>query len=182
MFPNDLSGQLFIPSHLRVLHVSFEPIFLRMSLFDNLVFGANIEGDKKRGRIVNILERLSLHDYVPLLDDEVYWMSRMTPQARSSMNLARAIIANPHALFLHKPAVNSSKVSGQIIMCLLREYVEHRGVEQDVLQPVSARRPRTVLYTSIQASSCKHANIIYRVGYGSVTQLDHKDLTDDLFS
>merc|ERR1712054_137713 len=32
-------GEIFIPTHLRVLNVSYEPILMEMSLYDNLAFG-----------------------------------------------------------------------------------------------------------------------------------------------
>merc|ERR1719401_234736 len=51
----------FTPSHLRVLHVSDEPVFFLGTLYDNLTFGVS-HGDTDRSmeRVLKICDRLKI--------------------------------------------------------------------------------------------------------------------------
>ena len=47
LFPS--KGEIFIPTHLRILHVSQEPLILDGSMLQNLTFGCNIATRDKTG-------------------------------------------------------------------------------------------------------------------------------------
>jgi len=65
--PKPSSG-FFVPSHLRVLHVSAEPIFFRGTLYENLTFGVNNgEEDEDPWRVKEICKMLGLQE--PLLTE-----------------------------------------------------------------------------------------------------------------
>jgi len=65
------SGHIYVPSHLRVLHVSREPMFLRASLLQNLALGLPphmIDVD----RIKKILRKLDLEDMIEVLNRDLH--------------------------------------------------------------------------------------------------------------
>lgn len=63
------NGFLFMPQHLRCLHVGQEPILLSLSLLDNLTFGGTPSGTP--GRLGKILKGLKMPEVVKLLEDEM---------------------------------------------------------------------------------------------------------------
>merc|ERR1719409_807515 len=65
------SGSVFIPSHLRVLHVSREPMFLRMSLTHNLTLGLPNQHRVDIERVYEILELLGLDDLKCMVESEM---------------------------------------------------------------------------------------------------------------
>jgi len=68
-------GSVFLPSHLRVLHVSREPMFLRMTLTHNLTLGLPNEAAVDINRVKTILSLLHLDHLNEVIDDEM----RLTP-------------------------------------------------------------------------------------------------------
>merc|ERR1712146_544118 len=50
------AGEVFIPTHLRVLRVSCDPIILKLSAYRNLTFGVPNERDVDPGRVLAILK------------------------------------------------------------------------------------------------------------------------------
>jgi ABC-type multidrug transport system fused ATPase/permease subunit len=180
IFPNIDAGEVFIPAHLRVLHVPFESIFLAKSFKDNMLLGTETATDAKKDRVMKILEKFKLKDSFEHLwtdDDDkskgsqgLGWMAGRTVKELSMLNLARAMIANPHILTIHKPTLAKAPKEAAAVMGILKEFVDLRGIEQEPDQPVSSRRPRTIIFTSISYESLKHANVIYKVTNHDVTQ------------
>lgn len=184
IFPSLEQGEVFIPSHLRVLHVPFDAIFLRKPFRDNMVLGCETTGDAEKERVIEILKRFKLHDYCDDLDDDdndPRWMKVLTVKEASMINLARALVANPHVLCIHKPTLAKAANDAELVMRLLKEFVDNRGIAQPSDQPVSSRRPRTILYTSISPKSLKYADQIYQVSPNSVRQIPMESVTDDIF-
>lgn len=66
-------GSLFVPSHLRILHVSREPVFMHTSMLHNMSLGLphpTRPTQQERDRITRILFELDLHDVVDIMNDE----------------------------------------------------------------------------------------------------------------
>jgi len=63
LFPTE--GSIFIPTHLRVLHVSREPYLLASSIGDNLHFGCS---DWDHDRVLRILDRLKMDETRELME------------------------------------------------------------------------------------------------------------------
>jgi len=66
-------GSVFVPSHLRVLHCSREPVFMHTSMLHNLALGLPHPTDPSKEdieRIMNILLELGLQDVVDVINDE----------------------------------------------------------------------------------------------------------------
>jgi len=66
LFPNsrrgEAVGEIFVPAHLRLLHVSQEAYMVKGSLWDNLVFGVEWNEDKDPKRVAEVLKKLDLWD------------------------------------------------------------------------------------------------------------------------
>merc|ERR1712217_900470 len=64
---NDAEVTVFVPAHLRILHVSRKPMFLEGSLLKNLKFGltaSSYEADASVDRICKICELLGLPERI----------------------------------------------------------------------------------------------------------------------
>jgi len=68
IFPGERSGHVFIPTHLRILHVSQEPMLLNFTLWENLVFGC--PGIHDDTRIKNILHMLGMNTVLSMLEEQ----------------------------------------------------------------------------------------------------------------
>lgn len=64
---NPKSGLVFIPPHLKVLHVTQDPILLEDSLWNNITFGAV---DEPRERVLAILQRMHCDEALEMLMEE----------------------------------------------------------------------------------------------------------------
>merc|ERR1712217_658332 len=60
IFPSDDQGELFIPTHLRILHVSRDPMFISLSIWQNLTFGSSHPVDISIDRVKRILNRFHM--------------------------------------------------------------------------------------------------------------------------
>merc|ERR1719199_16452 len=105
-------GALFVPSHLRVLHVATENLFFKASLYDNLTFGC-LPGDSdgKLERVLKICERLNIpQDVLDLVSQgasgpALVWAELISHSHKCLLGLARAVITNPEVLCIHKPTI-----------------------------------------------------------------------------
>merc|ERR1712232_1494487 len=73
------------------------------------------------------------------------WTIRLSHNERKMINLARALLFNPEVLVLQKPLDDCDTEDVEIILGVLREFVDNRGVAEDI--PFRARRPRTVFFS-----------------------------------
>jgi len=76
------------------------------------------------------------------------WHKKISNNEKRRIHLARAFIFNPNIMVLHKPCDDVDTETVSIIMELLREFVEERGLECDAHSLKAARHPRTVFLTS----------------------------------
>merc|ERR1712187_519364 len=103
---------LFVPSHLRVLHVSGIPTLFYGTLYANLIFGVHnnhpltFHSDSRHGRVLGICRRLGLGDDVLQLvrsEHVCCWSFLLSETQLRLVSLARALIANPEVLCIHHP-------------------------------------------------------------------------------
>jgi ABC-type multidrug transport system fused ATPase/permease subunit len=63
LFPSH--GRIFVPPHLRVLHVSYQPMHIQeLTLLENLKFGPTDGADKSNDRILAICKRLGVSEQI----------------------------------------------------------------------------------------------------------------------
>lgn len=150
-------GQVFIPTHLRVLHVTQLPIILEASLWENLTFGHPSEDPARVERIANRLCRLGQAGHEPSKwwqlskpsqdgHEHGKWWQQMSATDWARVNLARALVVNPEVLVINRPAYHFAEEEADHVLEILAEHVKMRGIELD--EPPSKRRPRTCFYTS----------------------------------
>lgn len=187
------TGQVLLPPHLRVVHVSSMPSFVKsMGLYANIVFGVHPSPDytvyANPDRVGRILKRLSLHqswlydaileeseDHVPHLSleeeeteyeedhylgsheeeepeelpEEAPWYEKMSRSEAKRLHLARAFIANPEVMVLHNPLGDLDENLAQDVAQMLRDFVDHRGLElDDKAFPWHRRRRRTAFFSA----------------------------------
>jgi ABC-type multidrug transport system fused ATPase/permease subunit len=178
---NGGSSILFIPSHLRVLHIPPDPLFFLGSLYDNLAYGvAKGDPDMNINRVINICKLLDLPphvlEYVERQDLVEVWPSKFSASELSLLNLTRAFITNPEVLCIHRPTNIMDEPTSLRVMRLFRVFVEEKGLEMDS-RKWHLRRPRTCVITSNKAISAQIADRTYILTkYGGLKALSGEEV------
>jgi ABC-type multidrug transport system fused ATPase/permease subunit len=173
--PADGCGSIFVPPHLRILHVAQTVHIVHGSLMKNLTLGQDEQSCGGIDRVREICRLLgfpdNLMDYLephatyrgedePDPNKETEWTTVLTDSAKARLTLARAFIMNPEVLVVNKPTMAFNAREKQDIIRALRSHVDERGLAlpQDEWR---LRRPRTVFFSmsakaimSAQASLC----------------------------
>eukprot|EP00747_Dinoflagellata_sp_TGD_P155449 gnl/TRDRNA2_/TRDRNA2_177579_c1_seq34.p1 gnl/TRDRNA2_/TRDRNA2_177579_c1~~gnl/TRDRNA2_/TRDRNA2_177579_c1_seq34.p1 ORF type:complete len:793 (+),score=115.26 gnl/TRDRNA2_/TRDRNA2_177579_c1_seq34:108-2486(+) len=168
-------GEIFLPPHLRTLHVSRAPILVDDTLFANLTFG----GEEKPDRVRRILQRLELREADRIVQKELdaeddgcedpRWQHKLTMSDMSLVHLARAFVFNPNILVVHKPTSPFNHAKANLVMQLLEEFCTLSGIEVDSEQ--AYRRPRTLFYSSdMPADEQDRAKLIWEINVGGVVE------------
>eukprot|EP00747_Dinoflagellata_sp_TGD_P114461 gnl/TRDRNA2_/TRDRNA2_171933_c1_seq1.p1 gnl/TRDRNA2_/TRDRNA2_171933_c1~~gnl/TRDRNA2_/TRDRNA2_171933_c1_seq1.p1 ORF type:complete len:172 (-),score=23.28 gnl/TRDRNA2_/TRDRNA2_171933_c1_seq1:48-563(-) len=132
----------------------------RGGLFDNLVFGvfSSDDPDGKMERVVAICEKLQMSkkliSYVkqgPGKDaEQKAWGSVLSSTQQMLCMHARAFIANPEVLVVHKPTMAFDEWRSHSVMRIFQRFVIDKGVMQDEASR-HLRRPRTAIMTVSKA-------------------------------
>jgi len=181
LLPNDAhspgtNGDLIIPTHLRALHVSRDPLFVQGTLLDNLTFGcarsSQDDSDNTLERVLLICKLLNVPQH--LLDaikaddrsGPTNWLQLLSSTDASLLHTARALVANPEILCIHKPTLYLNAGLGDNMYRVLKLFVEERGLGQSKdPHDFHRRRPRTCILTTRKASgvSAEMADSVYDV-------------------
>jgi len=148
------SGSLLMPAHLRVLHISKEPLFFSGTLYENLTYGV-IKGDKdgRIERVALICQGLQIQPNTLALissnegAEVARWGDVLSKSDCQLLNLARGLVTNPEVLCVHKPSMGLGPHTVPVLFGMLQAFVQQRGVEMDG-ERYFFRRPRTCIYTS----------------------------------
>lgn len=160
-----MEGVFVLPSHLRVLHVS-EPIFFGATLMENLCLGCAANSrDADEARVFEILRRAACEDDLLELaaDKEGHykWEEVLSSTQRVQLSIARALIANPEVLLLHKPFELFDDEMTFTLATLLKKYVTKRGIAMKDHR--DTRRPRTCVCTRQDHRYINLAHSVYHV-------------------
>jgi len=191
-----------VPQHLRVLHVSSEPLFFDASLSDNLRFGL-LPGDPAGSdqRIEAILRRLGLDSLAgeaaaseaagvkempcgqPMRKmsgrNHLAWFRNLSETQRALFSLARALITNPEVLCIEKPTLPYCDSIARDVLSILHEHVRKRGLEQGHTSSQELR-PRTVIMTNVNSLVQDYADAIFLVKEGEIRQLDKEHISQHM--
>jgi len=123
--------------------------------------------DGKVTRVQAICRRLGLPGELlemahPDETGEISWTESLSSAEQHLIVIARALIANPEVLCIHKPVLHVGAASAPTVIELLREFVDKRGVEQDENE-YRVRRPRTCIITSTRAASLPMVDSVYKI-------------------
>lgn len=181
-----LSGQgsYFVPSHLRVMHCTAEPMFIRRGLLANLRFGHKSpdSDDCSVERIKQVLEKLGVSAKVLLLldhenrnemQDPLVWQNALSSSDKQLLHVARALISNPDVICLHTPTRYQSNKVAHRVFTALREFVDQRGLcvsasDNDKMK----RRPTTCIMTCTKTEAIEISNEVYEVYDGGIERVN----------
>jgi len=184
------SGDLLIPPHLRVLHISKHPVFFKDTLYNNLVYGVSKE-DKEDGgieRVRAICHQLliaeKLYKYLDEKNTEAFsikaeWAEVLSQTQSALLSLCRAFIANPEVLVIHKPTVVLDDLHTDNTFKCLREYVTQKGLCMDP-KTIVMRRPRTAIITTARAKGVALADKVWNVTPDGVFEKDGHNVSSEL--
>jgi ABC-type multidrug transport system fused ATPase/permease subunit len=189
------NGELFVPAHLRILHVSQQPILLNASPWENLAIGKQYwkDNDFESNRVITICRRLGLNPaLLQHLEDtreqflengttdspSARWTETLNSSDAALIHLGRAFIYNPEVLVIHRPTLLLSGRSSEVVLEMLREFVDERGVELPV-DNSGRRRPRTAIASFARAGGVQLADTVWGVQKGVVSEIP-KDQVSDL--
>lgn len=167
ILPQRNEGFLFVPQHLRILHVSKEPLFFRGTLLENLTYGV-LHGNKD-GRLERVLKivkgfELDAHVLEQISDKEDAkvdcWNDVIARSDLHLLNIVRGLIASPEVMILHKPTWGLGPRTVPVVFKMLKTFVSHRGVEQD-LNRYLLRRPRTCIFSFTMQADLMYADVVH---------------------
>jgi ABC-type multidrug transport system fused ATPase/permease subunit len=169
---------IFIPAHLRVLHVSQEAMFFHDTLFKNLTLGVK-EGSRDGNieRVIGICKKLELPDHVLThiySNEELNFGDVLSETQKILLNLARAFIANFEVTCIHKPTQSFGAITSDNVVKLLKEHVTSKGLIQNPAT-VDLRRPRTVFFSSTKVAGVELAESVYHVSTADGVRAVGKD-------
>eukprot|EP00931_Biecheleriopsis_adriatica_P031991 TRINITY_DN18707_c0_g2_i5.p1 TRINITY_DN18707_c0_g2~~TRINITY_DN18707_c0_g2_i5.p1 ORF type:complete len:490 (-),score=55.60 TRINITY_DN18707_c0_g2_i5:164-1456(-) len=145
-------GTLMTPSHLRVLHVSKDPMFTEDTLLENLTFGCvKGTGDNRLERVLEICKECAVPEHLlnTIKDNRLRcdWLETLSGTESACLHIARALIANPEVLVIHKPTLFLNTEMAEMMCRLLRKFVHQRGLAAS-LEDIHSRRPRTCIISA----------------------------------
>lgn len=161
-------GSIFVPPHLRILHVSNEISLLRKNLLDNILMGNSLKRAGGMERIIQICQRLKFsEDMMNFLiradeDENMEWTTSLSHTDCSRLSLARVFVMNSEVIVLHKPAINFNQQEADEVVDLFREHVNKRGLELPE-ETKNFRRPRTLFYTTAVNRGLEVADAVIKV-------------------
>lgn len=157
----DDKGSLFIPVHLKVRHISKEPLFIMGSMYHNLVYGVHQSLDQQSHhdserknmnleRVLTICRELGVESktLARISDkpdaEELHWKALLARSTQHLLNIARGLISNAEVLVIHKPFMDLGPSTRPRVAKILRKFVDQRGLELDP-ELFYHRRPRTCI-------------------------------------
>jgi len=189
LLPQENGGHIFVPPHLRILHVSQQSTILATSLLKNITLDQDVKKlggpDRIRrickdlgfspGLLKTLNDNLGVPDESPLsVSTEVQviqegdkpeqspWTACLSDTDHSRLTLARVFVMNPEFVVFHKPVLMFNEHEAEKMLKAVRAHVEERGLELEQ-RGRRFRRPRTVFFTSSTLAGVMTADRVYRV-------------------
>lgn len=176
-------GVFFVPSHLRILQVTSVSLFFEGTLLDNLTFGVRDgDPDEDLRRVKAICSKIGVNaDIACHIDagDEHLWSDVFSSTECQLVSVARALIANPDVLCIHRPTQLLDDQSSEVVTQALREFVDTRGLE--ATRSKSWRAPRTCIITTSDQENIKIADSVFVVSReGGIRRVEEAEEAIDL--
>eukprot|EP00929_Paragymnodinium_shiwhaense_P023327 TRINITY_DN14630_c0_g1_i2.p1 TRINITY_DN14630_c0_g1~~TRINITY_DN14630_c0_g1_i2.p1 ORF type:complete len:834 (-),score=143.75 TRINITY_DN14630_c0_g1_i2:463-2964(-) len=160
-------GHVFIPTHLRCLHVSMQPMLMPVSPYRNLIFGlgkSELTVDEVK-RVEQICQLLEMHKVLEMISPDLKaamlgesipgadsgrtsWMKKLTGVEQTQLHVARCLIMNPEVLMMQRPLTMYDSGTGKLVLQALLLHVRQRGLflpEESLVN----RRPRSLFYSTV---------------------------------
>eukprot|EP00746_Dinoflagellata_sp_MGD_P010639 gnl/MRDRNA2_/MRDRNA2_122023_c0_seq1.p1 gnl/MRDRNA2_/MRDRNA2_122023_c0~~gnl/MRDRNA2_/MRDRNA2_122023_c0_seq1.p1 ORF type:complete len:845 (+),score=125.16 gnl/MRDRNA2_/MRDRNA2_122023_c0_seq1:82-2616(+) len=174
-------GYLLVPPHLRVLHVANDPLFFKGTLFENLIYGLKAsDPDATHARAQKICTSLGVSPKIiefldPASKIEESWNEVLALTQRVLLNVARALMANPEILILHKPALVFDEDQAYNVFDILHQYVLNKGLHVEGNSQL--RRPRTCIMSTSRVAGVQKADRVFRIEQGKVCETSKEEVT-----
>lgn len=181
------AGVWFVPPHLRVVHVSNDPVLLQTSMLGNLSLGLPQDAPIDLDRIYSILKVCGLKDVVTILESEEAergkksgsvnstvqrehiqfmpscgWVKQMTLSQMVRLHVARALIANAEVLIIQRTLGGLNEDGAKSMLDAIRQHVNEKGLFLPA-ETKWARRPRTVFFSTESAEQAAKADTILQL-------------------
>jgi len=190
------SGHIFVPSHLRVVHVSREPLFMHASLLHNLTLGLPRHMIDV-SRIKRILKMLDLGDIITLIDKDLNhggwiagkseldsarehilleegsagdtsFLQSLNHSRKAKLHIARALIANPEVMVLQRAFQPFEDEVACEVLEVVRAHVQERGLCFSE-EGRARRRPRSVFFSTESVAQAVQADTIWQMKPNTLT-------------
>jgi ABC-type branched-subunit amino acid transport system ATPase component len=166
--PDAPPNSLYIPQHLRTLHVSKDPLFFHGTLYENLVYGVTAGDDKdgKLERVLNICKSLNVApSSLALISTEkdakvANWSEVLPASDQHLLNIVRALICNPEVVCVHQPSLGVGVETQAMLFKSLKVFVLQRGLFQD-LNRYYFRRPRTCIISTMTENDLRYVDEVH---------------------
>lgn len=200
-------GNIFVPSHLRMLHVSREPMFVNATMLHNLSLGLP-PGQFDMQRIKTILKLLDMPDVLDIVESELKtegdsagtttgfmedeirfmgstdtpWAQLMTQSQKIKLHIARALVANPEIIVFERTLEGLNEDAASKVFDVIHKHVKERGVGMAEAS-YNARRPCTVFFSTETAGHAAKADFTLQMDpqSSSVTQSNQQSRLSALF-
>lgn len=181
------SGDIIVPPHLRILHMTRETYVLNHPLLKNIVLDRDFDRAGGFSRVRRICERLGFSrmmlEFLDAPEDEdeenpnmiirSKWATSCSNSDFARINLARALVMNPEVLVAHMPFGSFNDTELDSIVSVVRAHVDERGLEQ-TSHDTHMRRLRSVFCSSPQLRQGHVAvDMIYHISLDGGIQ-EHK--------
>jgi len=165
VFPTE--GHVFMPTHLRVLHVSYQPQMLMTGMWLNLTLGMQ---DAPHERVHAILADLGMRKTLKLLenkesmeDDDLSWLGNVSATEFALIHLARGFIKSAEVTLFSRPLAHfNTPEARRPVLAMIEELVANRGVRLPA-EGRHRRRPRTCFFTPETDVEADHADYIWTI-------------------
>eukprot|EP00929_Paragymnodinium_shiwhaense_P080068 TRINITY_DN41736_c0_g5_i1.p1 TRINITY_DN41736_c0_g5~~TRINITY_DN41736_c0_g5_i1.p1 ORF type:complete len:839 (-),score=137.69 TRINITY_DN41736_c0_g5_i1:136-2544(-) len=172
------SGDVFIPSHLRVLHVDEEVQVFDESIAFNAFFGMLNGRDirKPKDLPMDVLERgwkvCEMLRFPPAMmakardleADEDGYHATLCTSDRKRLHVARALIYNPEIMITNMPTRGFDKATSETLLNCLREVVDKGGLALERSSSDARTRPRTCIFTTSHEHEALQADSVLTMG------------------
>jgi len=126
------------------------------------------EGRKHRGTPRSVAKRRQA-------DLQAHWSTVLSHTDRCLIHIARALVMNPEVLVIHQPLANFDEGHRKLVMGLLREFVDQRGIEKPA-EGREARRPRTCIFSASNTESSELVDRVLHINQKKVEAVDMEAL------
>lgn len=185
LFPDE--GHVLIPTYLRILHMSKDPVLLSFSVVENLTFGDPKADPELVKQIISELKMDQVEELVKehfekhgcneagsnssskesvesgaeemMVND---WGKKLNYVEVAKIHLARALIMNPEVLILQRPLIHFDDEEAKRVRGVLWNHIRNRGLGLPT-ETAARRRPRTLFFSPSSESEARAAEVLWKV-------------------
>lgn len=200
LFPDE--GHVLIPTYLRILHISKDPVLLDFSIVQNLTF---VDPSAHTDLVKNILQELQTKQIIDMASDDLKhrddadhgtaisdgssaigeeelqandWGKRLNSVEIAKLHLARALIVNPEVMIMQRPLIHFDDKEASRMEQVIRRHIRNRGLCL-AEESIERRRPRTYFATPTTKAEVQAADIIWEVKGKVVTQISREKFDEN---